>query len=301
IYVFREFRGHVLPHAGALREQLVYALPFFASSLLADWGSQFHQYAVSHFYDAATFAIYAVGCLNIPLVELVHSPVSNVMMVRMAEQVKDRRDDAVLEIWNDTTRKLALVFFPMLGLILVTAREVIVFLFTGNYLASVPIFMIWSFSVLLPVLQTDAVLRVYAETRFLLYSSVFKLAASVVLIYLFIRMFGLWGAALMTLIVPFSTKLIFPARFKRLSSLPLPRLVPVRSLASTPVVAAPAAAAALLIKSHVQGPILATLAVTGVLFCAVYGSLALVAGVISKDERQALLYSLQRIPLRAAK
>ena len=301
IYVFREFRGHVSPHAGALREQLVYALPFFASSLLADWGSQFHQYAVSHYYDAATFAIYAVGCLNIPLVELVHSPVSNVMMVRMAESVKDRHADAVLEIWNDTTRKLALVFFPMLGLLLVSAREVIVFLFTSNYLASVPIFMIWSFSVLLPVLQTDAVLRVYAETRFLLYASVFKLAASVALIYLFIRMFDLWGAALMTLIVAFATKIICLARFKHIAKIPLPELLPWKSLAANAAVTAAVAAAALLIKSHLQGPILVTLVVTGVLFCAVYLPLALVAGVISKDERQALLYSLQRIPLRAAK
>jgi O-antigen/teichoic acid export membrane protein len=189
----------------------------------------------------------------------------------------------------------------MLGLLLVSAQEVIVFLFTSNYLASVPIFMIWSFSVLLPVLQTDAVLRVYAETRFLLYASVFKLAASVALIYLFIRMFDLWGAALMTLIVSFATKVICLARFKRLASIPLPELLPWKSLAANTVVTAAAAAVALLIKSQLHGPVLLILVVTSALFCAAYATLALVSGLISKDERQALLYSLQRIPLRAAK
>ncbi|HEY1266895.1 MAG TPA: oligosaccharide flippase family protein [Candidatus Binatia bacterium] len=301
IYVFHEFGRDVFPHAAALREQLVYALPFFGSSLLADWASQFHQYAVSHYFDTATFAIYAVGCMNIPLVELVHSPVGNVMMVRMAEYVKDRDDDAVLAIWNDTTRKLALVFFPMLGFLLVSAREVIVFLFTSNYLASVPIFMIWSISVLLPVLQTDAVLRVYAETRFLLYASAFKLAASVVFILAFIRLFDVWGAALITLIVSFATKFICVARFKHIAKVTLPELLPWKSLAANAGVTAAAYAVTLLIKSQLQARTLVILMVTGTVFGVTYAILALLAGVISSDERQALVDSLQRIPVRLAK
>lgn len=301
IYVLHEFGRDVFPHGGALREQLVYALPFFGSSLLADWSSQFHQYAVSHFFDAATFAIYAVGCLNIPLVELVHGPVGNVLMVRMAEYVKAGRDDAVLSTWNDTTRKLALVFFPMFGLILVSAREVIVFLFTANYIASVPIFMIWSTTVLLPVLPTDAVLRVYAETRFLFYAYAFKLVATVALVYALIRMFDVWSAAAITVAVAFLTKLLQLARFKRLAKVPLPELLPWKSLAANAAITAAAATAAMLIKPLLNAPTLVVLIATSALFGTAYIVLAFATGVVSSDERRALVDSLQRIPLRASK
>ncbi len=301
IYIFREFGGRVAPDMAALREQLIYALPFFSSSLLADWGSQFHQYAVSHYFDAATFAIYAVGCLNIPLVELVHSPVANVMMVRMAEHVKEGRDDAVLAIWNDTTRKLALVFFPMLGLILINAREVIVLLFTSSYLASVPIFMIWSTTVLLAVLPTDAVLRVYAETRFLLYAYAFKLGATVVLIYALIRALDIWGAALISVAVAFMTRFLCLARFRRRAKVALADLLPWKSLASNAGVTAVAAVAAVLIKPHLQAPTWVVLIVVSALFGVVYIALAFATGVISKEERRTILCSLQRIPLGGAK
>ena len=64
-----------------------------------------HNYAVSHYFDAATFAIYSVGCLQIPLVDFVLNSVSNVMMVRMAEEIRDGRMRAAAAVWRDTTRR----------------------------------------------------------------------------------------------------------------------------------------------------------------------------------------------------
>src|SRR5206468_6900138 len=113
------------------------------------------------------FAIYAVGCLQIPLVDIVMLSASNVMMVRMTHTIHEGRGHAVVALWHDTTRKLALIFFPFVGLLLVNARELIVLLFTENYLASTPIFMVSSLYILLTVFQIDGVLRVYAQTRFL--------------------------------------------------------------------------------------------------------------------------------------
>lgn len=300
-YLIREFRGDVLPDRKVLGGQLSYALPFAMSEFLAFFGSQYHQYAVSHYFNAATFAIYSIGCLNIPLVELVHSPVSNVMMVRMGEELREGRSGAILEIWNDTTRKLALVFFPMLGLLLITARELIVFLFTENYLASVPVFLIWSTTVLLPVLQTDGVLRVFAQTRFLLYMNGVKLLLTVALISWFIAWFGIWGAALVTVIVSFIAKILSLARFKQVAEIPYARLLPWKSLAVNAIVVTAAAAVAMVIKTELDAPALLILFATGGCFSVVYIALALTVGVITPEERHALLGSLQRIPVRAAK
>ena len=301
VYITREFGGDLSIDRGALKVQLAYALPFAASSLLSDLGEEFHQYAVSYSFDAATFAVYAVGCLQIPLVGLVSSPVSNVMMVRMGEEIRDGRSQSVLPIWHDTTRKLALVFFPLLGLLLVSSRELIVFLFTENYLASVPIFMIWSMMVLLPVLQTDSVLRVYAETRFLVAVYAVKLVLTVALVHWFISIFQLSGAALITVFAAFVAKGLSLVRVKNLLKSALPGFLPWKSLALNLAVSAASALPALVIKSHLELPALPLLFILGLSYGVTYVVLAFVFRLITDDERVALVGSLQRLPTRAFK
>jgi O-antigen/teichoic acid export membrane protein len=300
-YIRREFRGETSFHAAALKRQLAYALPFAAAELLAYSADQYHNYAVAYSFDAATFAIYAVGCLQIPLVELVHGPVSNVMMVRMTEEIRGGRGGSVLSIWNDTARKMALVFFPLLGLLLVSARELIVLLFTENYLASVPIFMIWSVTVLLPVLQTDGALRVYAQTRFLFWTRAAGLILTVALIHSFIAWFHLAGAAMVTVLAAFAAKLLSLVRLKQVMQTGLSEFLPWKSLALNAAVSLAAAAPAMLIKTHLD------LGLFPALFfaCLTYGLawLALAFGfrLVTDDERAALLGLAQRFPTSAAK
>ena len=134
------------------------------------------QYVVSHLFDPATFAIFAVGCLQIPLVDFAASPTSDVMMVKMQERLAEGRMQALLEIWHDTTWKLALLFFPLAVFLMVDAREVIVFLFTKRYASSAPIFTVWCAMILLTTFQVDGVMRVFAQTRFLLALNLMRLA-----------------------------------------------------------------------------------------------------------------------------
>src|SRR5262249_40550332 len=112
-------------------------------------------------------AVLAVGCLQIPLVNLAASPTSDVMMVRMQENLAEGNHRAVLAIWQHTTCKLALFLFPMVACLAVLSHEVITFLFTERYAASIPLFVAWLGTIVLTTLQVDGVMRVYARTRFL--------------------------------------------------------------------------------------------------------------------------------------
>ena len=84
-----------------------------------------HQYAVAARFDAATFAIYAVGCLQIPLVDLIVTSTANVMMVEMAER---RSADlaAARWLWHDTIVAAWLHDLPAGRVPVVMARDIIV-------------------------------------------------------------------------------------------------------------------------------------------------------------------------------
>jgi O-antigen/teichoic acid export membrane protein len=114
-------------------------------------------------------------------VDFLSTPTSNVMMVRIAENLRDGRLRDVLPIWHDTTRKLALLFTPFVGLLIVNSYQIITFLFTKAYSASVPIFMVWCLSILLVCFQTDGVLRVFAEIRYMFVINGVRLAVLVLL------------------------------------------------------------------------------------------------------------------------
>jgi O-antigen/teichoic acid export membrane protein len=287
-YVWREFGGQLRPDTALLRRQLAYAIPFEMAVVVEILQAQFHQYAVSYHFDAAVYAIYAVGCLQIPVAELVGTSAANVMMVRMSEDLRDGRRDAVLALWQDTTRKLALVFFPLVGLLIVVARELIVFLFTERYVASVPIFMVWSTVMLFAALQTDAVMRVYAQTRFLLACNAIRLAVIALFIHWLLSVFHLPGAVLVTILATAVAKGMALARMKSLMGAGLSDLLPWRSLAAILAVAAAAAVPALIVKSELGASVFPRLVIASFVYAASYVALLYRFRLLSEGERLAV-------------
>jgi O-antigen/teichoic acid export membrane protein len=194
---WREFGADLRIDPALWRRQLAYALPFTAAVTVEIVQINFHQYVVASKVDAATFAIYAIGCLQIPLVDLIASSSVNVLMVRMAETADDYR--SALAAWHQTVARLAFVLVPLTVMLLVLANQLILGLFTSQYRASVPIFQIWALTVLPPMFAVDGVLRVYARTRLLLVMNVVRLLCVVLLIGWFFSTFGLRGAVMVTL------------------------------------------------------------------------------------------------------
>jgi len=297
IYFRREFGREFRPDAGSLKMQLSYALPFGLAVVVEILQANLPQYAVSHLFDPATLAIFAVGCLQIPLVDFAASPTSDVMMVKMQERLAEGRTRAVLDIWHDTTWKLALLFVPLTAFVMADAREIIVLLYTPRYLASVPIFLMWSVTILLTILQVDGVLRVFAETRLLLILNLMRLAIIGGLLKFALSDFHLVGGAM----VPVAATLLFKAvgliRFKRLMQIGVSELLPWRALGGLFVAAGSGVVAVLVVKEEVHLPSLPLIALTGIVFTVIYVTLTWSLGLLKANERLAIVGWLRRARL----
>lgn len=287
-YLRSEFGGGFKPDKTLLLKQLGYAGPFAAAVLIDMLQSNLHMYAVSFHFDAATFAIYSVGCMQIPLVDFMMTSSSNVMMVRMREHLQANDNSSVLATWHDVTRKLAMIFVPMVGCLLVVAHQLIVTLFTASYARSVPVFMVWTITVLLSALLTDSVLRVYAQMRFLISMNVLRLLLLVLSINWFLSSFGLMGAVLVTLLVTLIAKAIALARSQILMRCTFRQLLPWRDLAGIIAVGTVAAIPALALKALLPGPALTVLVVTGAVYLAGFFVLLLLCGPLHREEREML-------------
>jgi O-antigen/teichoic acid export membrane protein len=177
----------------ALRAQVAYALPFGAAMALAIPQQYLHQYVVSGAFSPELFALYAVGCFQLPIVDLLYTPTSEVLMVRLAELDREGRPADGLHAFREAAAKLSFVFIPASAFLFAAAPEFIGGLFGARFLPAVPLFRTSVMGVALAALPLDGALRARSETRHIFTSYLVKALVNVPLVLVAVRVFGLWG------------------------------------------------------------------------------------------------------------
>ncbi len=283
--LWSEFGSALRIDARALARQLTYALPFALAVGIEVLHLNWHQYAVAARVDAATFAVYAVGCLQVPVVDLIVTSAVNVMMVEMAV-AKDRDLAAARRLWHDTIARLGFMIFPLAAFLILMARDIIVVLFTSAYAGSVPIFMLWSLTMLASVLVVDGVLRVFAQTKYLVAQNVAQLLLVAALAGPFLSIFGLGGAVLATLFAALAVKAAAVVRISRLMGLTVTEALPWRRLATAAACAVVAVVPTFAITRGVDLPPLALLPLAGLAYASTY---ALLYYLVGREPRPRLM------------
>jgi len=177
----------------AVRAQLRYAAPFGASVIVSRPAQYAHQYVVSALASTELFAVYSVGCFQLPFVDLLYTPTSEVLMVRLGELDRAGELQRAPEVFRAAAARLAYFFVPLAVLLAVAAPELIAALFGVRYLGAVPLFRVSVLGVLLSILPIDGALRSRGFTRHILIAALVRAGLAVPLALLGVRHFGLMG------------------------------------------------------------------------------------------------------------
>jgi O-antigen/teichoic acid export membrane protein len=282
-------------HPASLARQLRYAVPFGLAFLLIIPQQQFHQYAVAATVTTAAYAIYAVGCLQLPVVDVLYTPVSEILQLGLAEEERRgvRRGPA---LFHEAVSRLSFAFLPMMALLFVVAPTLIAFLFTERYLAAAPIFRASLLGIALAALPLDGVMRARAQNRFMLAASAVKLAVTLPLVWLGLRELGPLGAMCGWIAAETIGRGILLARAGQLFGAGLRGVLPWRELSRQALAAVVAMPAAWLAVHALPGARFASLAAAGVAYAAVYLRLCFAAGWVPPEWR-----ALVRLPARAGR
>ena len=153
---------------GLLKRQFTYTLPFGLSGWLNTGQTDAHNYFVSRRFTPADFAVYSIGCFELPLIGILAESVSSVLIPLMSRLSASDDKREIVETSARVTRKLALVYFPLYAFLFITAEVFITTLFTANYASSVPIFRINLTLLPFAVLVLDPITRAYKEIGYFL-------------------------------------------------------------------------------------------------------------------------------------
>jgi O-antigen/teichoic acid export membrane protein len=173
------------------RTQLAYALPFGAAILFDTPQRNLHLWAVGGTVGAAAFAIYSQGCFQIPIVNLLYQPISDVLQVRMNEP--GGRAHGV-HLFHDANLRLAVILLPFTALMIASASLFIPGLFTHLYDASIPIFRVAVLSALFAALPLEAMLRATGLNRYMFNVFFWRLLVTAALVLAGLHFFGMIGA-----------------------------------------------------------------------------------------------------------
>jgi O-antigen/teichoic acid export membrane protein len=225
-------RAHGLRSSAAvLRRQATYALPFGAAFLLMVPQQQFHSYAVGAAVSAAAFAVYSVGTFQLPVVDILYTPVSELLQIGIAEsEGAGRPPRAGLPLFHEAVLQLAFAFVPLLGLMLVVAPVLIEFLFSARYLAAVPLFRVAVFSTVLAAVPLEGVMRAHAQNRYMLAISAVKLGVTVPLVLTGLRLLGPIGALAGWIGAEAAVRAVMLVRAARLFETSVGRVLPLAGL-----------------------------------------------------------------------
>jgi len=285
------------------KAQIGNALPFGVGGIAAIAQIDMHNYFVSHYFDSATFAVYAVGCFQLPLLSMLAGSFASALNPELAKHKEAGDYQAIINLWMDVMRKLAFFFAPAFAVLLVLRREFITVLFTANYAESTPIFAINLIGVLLGLSVHLHLLRLFDQLKY------FRLKLYLTLIpvtwgalYLGLRAGGLLGVAVAAISIQTLDAGLTLARVLRelgMSRRDLRRLTPLLRIGAAAGAAATAAFISRITLRHTHTTV-AFLACAAV-FALVYLISALAMGAVSEEEKASLGNLWEMLSRRSAR
>ncbi len=273
-----------------MRTQLAYALPLGFASLIFQTQLILDNYFVSFQFGAAAYAIYANGCFQVPLVDLLSESVASVTIPRTSYLQKLGRQREIIELISRMMRKLSAVYFPLYVFLLVSGRDFILTLFTARYLASWPIFAVNITLIPLAIIASayDPVMRAYAQHRyFLLRVRLVMLALLSVALWFATKHFGLIGAITTMAAINCLERFVTGIKVKRILGITRQDLGLFKDMAKLGLASIIAGAATFFARSFMLGakPFFALVG-CAVLFAVTYIAAMFLLGVVSEDERK---------------
>lgn len=272
-----------------MRRQLAYALPLGLYGLLWTFQVDLHNYFVSHQFGAAAFALYAMGCFDLPLIAILGESVGAVMVPRVSQLQKEGDARQILLLTARAMRKLAVAYFPIYAFLMLIGREFITLLFTAQYLGSWPIFAVNITLIPFNILTLDPLTRAYSEHRFyLLRVRAVMLVVQTAALWFVIGRFGLVGAIAVVVAGTLVERFVLALKFGRVLGVTWGDARLLKDVGK--VAAATLAATAVAFAAHTlmagAKPFF-VIAVCGVAFGIAYAAGLLALGVPEQEERDA--------------
>ena len=214
-----------------VRIQVKYAVPFGVAVIVMAFVIKTHEYIISYCHGAAVFAVYSVGCFQLPFLHIISDSIAKVTMVRMTELTKESNNNAeIAAVLSNSIRLLWMIYFPIALFFFINAEDLIIGLFTELYKDSIPVFRVLIIMVPLSAILLRHVPRVYSRTDFILKNNLIRLILSVIFCFALNEYYGMLGVAVGHVLATIIWTLVYVKIAKDLVNVDIVAFIPMTPL-----------------------------------------------------------------------
>ena len=188
-----------LPKYENIKEQFKYVLPLSFALISGLISVELDRLVISMYFSAATFAIYSVGAMQVPLVGNLFEGVSSTVIPKIAQYLAADRKNEIEVLCNRGTRKMSLLLFPIFCFLFVHAKEVITLLYTDKFVEAVPVFRIYLLLVIMKISFCGNIIMGSGKTNIVLKATLITLSLNLLLNFIFVKYLGFIGPAIATI------------------------------------------------------------------------------------------------------
>jgi O-antigen/teichoic acid export membrane protein len=178
-----------------------YAIPLGLASMLGTLTLQLGQVIVSFMGSPEEFAVYANGAIEIPLIGIITGSIAAVILVDMRKAAAEGNPHEALRLFRTAASKSAAILLPAMSFLWFFASDCIMLLYSEKYAGSVTPFRLYLLIMPARIVFFGSALMALGWTRLVLVRSVGDLALNVVLSIILVRMVGMMGAAIATVLM----------------------------------------------------------------------------------------------------
>ncbi len=210
-----------------------YSLPLGLASIIGMLSVQLDKLVISGFFSPAQYAVFSIGAMELPFISILTKSVNAILLPHISSQPQ-----TMTETYRAAVRKNALIIFPIAALGFIFAKPLITLLYTETYLASVPFFQVYLLNLPLRVATYGIIFMALHKTSYIMINSTITLGLNLVLNIALVRMIGMMGAVIATVIVSWLSVAVYLYWMRHKLKLDLQELFPLKALLKTALVAA---------------------------------------------------------------
>lgn len=186
-------------NAENIKKYLNYGIPLFLSSFIAIVTLNTDKTIVSKLSSIEEFALFSVGAKEVPLIALVSTSFAQTLFPILVKAYKEGETEKAKNSWLALTRKVSMLVYPIVLVLMIIAEPLIVQLFGEKYQAATPIFQVYLLVVLWRNNYYGGLLAASGQTKWITFYGLFAMLFNLVTSYLFYQVFGAIGVAYGTL------------------------------------------------------------------------------------------------------
>lgn len=170
--------------------------PIYISTFIGVLTLNIDKTIVSSFTDVTTFAIYAIGAVELPIVGMIGASIAQKIFPQLITFYREGNISAAKRTWLNTTLKATHITYPIILIMMIASKPLFELLFTEKYIEAVPIFQTYLLAGLWRNTQYGSLIIASGKTKWTFYYSILCLAFNITLSLLLFYFFGILGVAL---------------------------------------------------------------------------------------------------------